>query len=47
MSQQEIAQRIGSSREMVSRILTDLKGGGYISIDNGRIVIRQQLPKRW
>jgi CRP/FNR family transcriptional regulator, cyclic AMP receptor protein len=47
VSQQEISERIGSSREMVSRILSDLKAGGYISIDNGRIVIKQNLPKRW
>lgn len=47
MSQQEIAQRIGSSREMVSRILSDLKEGGYLSLDGGRIVIKQNLPKHW
>lgn len=47
MSQQEIAQRIGSSREMVSRILSDLKEGGYVSIESGRIVIQQNLPKHW
>ena len=47
MSQHEIAQRIGSSREMVSRILSDLKEGGYLSIDGGRIVIKQNLPKHW
>jgi CRP/FNR family transcriptional regulator, cyclic AMP receptor protein len=47
MSQQEIAERIGSSREMVSRILSDLKAGGYVSIDSGRMVIKQNLPKHW
>ena len=47
MSQQEIAQRIGSSREMVSRILSDLKAGGYVSIESGRMVIKQNLPKHW
>ena len=47
MTQQEIAQRIGSSREMVSRILSDLKEGGYLSIESGRIVIKQNLPKHW
>lgn len=47
ISQQEMAKRIGSSREMVSRILSDLKEGGYISMDHNRIVIRQNLPKRW
>jgi CRP/FNR family cyclic AMP-dependent transcriptional regulator len=47
MTQQEMAERIGSSREMVSRILTDLKAGGYISIESGRIVIRHSMPKHW
>jgi CRP/FNR family transcriptional regulator, cyclic AMP receptor protein len=47
MTQQEMAERIGSSREMVSRILTDLKAGGYISIEGGRIVIRHSMPKHW
>lgn len=47
MSQHEIAQRIGSSREMVSRILGDLKVGGYITMDGGKMVIKQNLPKHW
>ena len=47
ISQQEIAKRVGSSREMVSRILGDLREGKYISMENSRIVIQQQLPKHW
>ncbi len=47
ISQVDIAKKVGSSREMVSRILGDLKEGGYISMENSRIVIRQMLPKRW
>lgn len=47
MTQQEIAKRINSSREMVSRILTDLREGGYIGIENDRIVILRSLPPRW
>jgi CRP/FNR family transcriptional regulator, cyclic AMP receptor protein len=47
ISQVDIAKKVGSSREMVSRILGDLKEGGYIAMDNNRIVIRQALPKRW
>lgn len=47
MSQHEIAQRIGSSREMVSRILGDLKVGGYITMDGRKMVIKQNLPKHW
>lgn len=47
LTQQEIADRVGSSREMVSRILKDLRTGGYISIENKRISINKQLPKAW
>jgi CRP/FNR family cyclic AMP-dependent transcriptional regulator len=47
MTQQEIAKRVGASREMVWRILDDLREGRYIAIENSRIVIQQQLPKRW
>ena len=47
ITQQEIADRVGSSREMVSRILKDLRTGGYISIENKRISINKQLPKDW
>ncbi len=46
-SQQEIAKRVGASRETVSRILTDLRDGGYIAMEKDTIVIRQRLPKRW
>jgi CRP/FNR family cyclic AMP-dependent transcriptional regulator len=47
MTQQDMANRVGASREMVWRILDDLRAGGYISNDDGRIVIRQSLPRRW
>lgn len=46
-SQQEIARRINASREMVSRILADLRDGGYIAIEDDAIVIRQRLPQHW
>ena len=47
MTQQEIASHIGSSREMVSRILKDLKTGGYIEMQGRQIIIRQALPHAW
>jgi len=47
MTQQDISKRISSSREMVSRILTDLREGGYIGIEEDRIVILRALPARW
>ena len=47
LTQQQIADMVGASRAMVSRILKDLKLGGYISIDKKRISIHQKLPSRW
>lgn len=47
LTQQEIAKRVGASREMVSRIVTDLREGGYIGTENDRMVIYRPLPKRW
>jgi CRP-like cAMP-binding protein len=32
---------------MVSRILKDLKAGGYISVDKKCITIHQRLPQHW
>lgn len=47
LTQQEIANLIGASREMVNRILRELVIGGYISIEKNRIVLRRKLPAHW
>jgi CRP/FNR family cyclic AMP-dependent transcriptional regulator len=47
LTQQDIADMVGASRAMVSRIIKDLKLGGYISIEKKRIIINQQLPSHW
>ena len=47
LTHKEIAQMVGSSREMVSRIFKDLTDGGYISKDNDGISINSTLPARW
>jgi CRP/FNR family cyclic AMP-dependent transcriptional regulator len=48
LRQQDIASRVGSSREMVSRVLKDLRTGGYIEVDENRhIVIKEKLPAGW
>jgi CRP/FNR family cyclic AMP-dependent transcriptional regulator len=44
LTQQDIANRIGSSREMVARILKDLALGGYIEIDKKHFRILKKLP---
>jgi CRP/FNR family cyclic AMP-dependent transcriptional regulator len=46
-TQQEMASRIGASREMVSKILTDLSTGGYLRVEGRRMVIAKTLPSRW
>jgi len=47
LTQQDIADRVGASREMVSRIFKDLATGGYITIENKQISINRDLPERW
>ncbi len=47
LTQQDIALRIGATREMVHRILKELKTGGYIRIEGRRIHIDKKLPPRW
>lgn len=47
ITHQEMASRVGCSREMVSRILKDLESGGYIQVHDRRIVLMRRLPQRW
>lgn len=47
LSQQSIANLVGASREMVSRILKELRVGGYIRIEDRRIVILRKPPAAW
>ena len=47
LTQQDIADRVGASREMVARILKDLTIGGYISFENRHIVIHRRLPANY
>ncbi len=48
LTQQDIADRVGSSREMVNRIMKELVAGGYVaSDDKQRLVIRRKLPAAW
>ena len=47
LTHQDIANMVGSSREMVSRIVRDLVHGGYIEIDKKIITIKGKLPAAW
>jgi CRP/FNR family transcriptional regulator, cyclic AMP receptor protein len=43
----QLAQRIGTSREMVSKLLRDLEKGGYMRSDGRVMWIMKKLPERW
>ena len=47
LTHQEIANTIGSSREMVSLILKELSNGDYITVDKKTITINKKLPYSW
>jgi CRP/FNR family transcriptional regulator, cyclic AMP receptor protein len=47
LTQQDIAEHVGSSREMVSRVFKELTVGGYVMVDAGRIVILKTPPAAW
>lgn len=47
LTQQDIANRVGSSREMVARILKDLVSGSYIKIEKKHIMILKKLPENY
>ncbi len=44
---QEIAERVGSSREMITRILIDLTTGGYIEVHDRMITMNRRPPAHW
>ena len=38
---------IGASREMVGKIMKELRKGGYIEVNNRRMHIVKKLPRDW
>ena len=47
LTQQDIASRVGASREMISKIFKDLTAGGYLSVERQRITINKTPPRHW
>lgn len=47
LTHQDLANMVGASREMVSRIMKDLSNGGYVETDSKSITIRRKLPPAW
>ena len=47
LTQQDIAERIGASRDMISRLLKDLVAGGYLTVQDRTITILKKPPPGW
>lgn len=47
MTHLEMSQRLGCSREMVSRLMKDLERGGYLVPSGAAWVLTRSLPARW
>ena len=47
LTQHELANRVGASSKMVSRIMQDLKKGGYITKQGKHLIIERPLPPAW
>ncbi|HXY22734.1 MAG TPA: Crp/Fnr family transcriptional regulator [Burkholderiaceae bacterium] len=47
LRQLDIANRVGASRDMISRVLKELRRGGYIAMRDRRFTILRRPPVRW
>ena len=47
LTHQDMSNRLGCSRELVSRLMKDLERGGYVAVQAARIVLCKPLPQRW
>jgi CRP/FNR family cyclic AMP-dependent transcriptional regulator len=47
LTHQELANRLGCSREMVSRLMKDLEQGGYLQTQPRQWNLLRALPARW
>ena len=47
LTQKDIADRVGASREMISRVFKELVAGGYVEVKDRLITICKDLPRRW
>jgi CRP/FNR family cyclic AMP-dependent transcriptional regulator len=48
LTQKDIADRVGSSREMVNRVMKELTSGGYVELREGKqLVICKKPPPAW
>lgn len=46
-TQQELANMVGSSREMINKIMKELTKGGYVVVKDDTLTIKGKLPASW
>ena len=47
LTQQDIADRVGASRDMIGKLMKDLVAGGYLAVEDRTISILRKLPTGW
>lgn len=47
LTQQDIADRVGASRDMIGKLMKDLVGGGYLHVEDRTITLLKKLPTGW
>jgi len=47
LTQQAIGERIGTSRDMVSKLFKDLVKGEYLRVEQRRVTLLRPLPDKW
>ena len=47
LTQQDIADRVGASRDMIGKLMKDLIAGGYLAVEERTITIVKKLPTGW
>ncbi len=47
LSKRDIANRVGATREMASRVFKDLVASGFIELEHKKITIAKSLPQHW
>jgi CRP/FNR family transcriptional regulator, cyclic AMP receptor protein len=47
LTQQDIADRVGAWRDVISRIFKDLTTGGYVTVVDRQITLNRRSPPRW
>jgi len=47
LTQQDIADRVGASRDMIGKLMKDLIAGGYLAVEERTITILKKLPTGW